>query len=103
MIIYRFFFKWLDGKHEAATANWRKTWNETENSLDSETLKTTLKIIHSNDFTNIDSVSNNKQANDLLKFYTNYRNEINKPNTELYKLKQEYNANPTRKWKRKIG
>jgi hypothetical protein len=101
MIIYRFFFEWLDGKHEAATSNWQKTWKESIKSLEENALRKVLTIIHNNNFTSIGDICNNNKTNDLLKFYTNYRADIIKPDTELYKLKQEYDKTPTRKLKRK--
>jgi predicted transcriptional regulator len=101
MIIYRFFFEWLEGRHEAATANWRKSWQECLNSVENNTLQQVLKAIHNNDFSNIDNTYQNSKISNLVKYYTNYRNEIVKPGTELYKLKQKYDKNPIRKLKRK--
>ena len=37
----------------------------------------------------------------LLNFYTNYRKDIITPGTELYRLKQEYDENPTIQLRRK--
>ena len=45
--------------------------------------------------------SYNPKFSDLLKFYTDFKNDINDPKTEFYALKQEYNSNPTRKLRRK--
>jgi hypothetical protein len=43
----------------------------------------------------------NPQIKHLLEFYTNYRKDIITPSTELYKLKQEYDKNPTKPMRRK--
>jgi hypothetical protein len=101
MIVYRFFFEWLDGKHEAAISNWKNTWYDCVNSLDNNTLEQVKAIIHKNDFTDIHNICSSKKVTELLKFYTNYRNDIIKPDTELYKLKQEYDNSEENKWKRK--
>ena len=48
----------------------------------------------------IDSVVSD-DALTLLNFYTNYRKDIITPGTKLYELKQEYDAHPTMKLRRK--
>jgi hypothetical protein len=43
----------------------------------------------------------NPKSHQLIEFYTNYRNAIVKEGRDLYKLKQEYDKNPTIALKRK--
>lgn len=61
-----------------------------------------LNIIHANTFykEELESVSSNDALN-LLGLYTNYRKDIITPGTELYKLKKEYDDNPTIQLRRK--
>ena len=42
-----------------------------------------------------------QQSQELLSYYTNFRKDIITPSTELYRLKEEYDSNPTIKLKRK--
>jgi hypothetical protein len=61
-----------------------------------------LKAIHENDFSEI--VQNrftNPKSRQLIEFYTNYRNAIVKEGADLYKLKQEYDKDPTIALRRK--
>jgi hypothetical protein len=61
-----------------------------------------IKAIHDNDFSEtVKEQFANPQSRQLIEFYTNYRNAIVKPGTDLYKLKQEYDKNPTISLKRK--
>jgi hypothetical protein len=103
-ILYRFFFKWLNGKYPASTDNWRKCWYDCMESLDEYTKNRVLEIIHTNTFNEeIQHQFDNPKITKLLGFYTNYRKDIITPYTDLYKLKREYDANPTRILKRKKG
>jgi hypothetical protein len=60
-----------------------------------------LDVIHTNVFTE-ETISqfNNPKILKLLDFYHNYRKDIITPGTELYRLKQEYDSNPTIKLRR---
>lgn len=71
-------------------------------TLDEVEKQNVLNIIHRNIFSQeeIDSVDS-EDALTLLNFYTNYRKEIITPGTKLYELKQEYDAHPTIKLRRK--
>lgn len=101
-ILYRYFFEWLDGKHEASTNNWRKCWKTTMKSLKDNEKEEILKTIHENAFTSKEQNHfDNPKMNKLLRFYTDYRKDIITPGTELYKLKQKYDKNPTIPLKRK--
>jgi len=101
-ILYRYFFEWLEDKHEASTSNWRRCWNNAMELLEENEKKEVLKIIHENAFTSKEQwCFDNPEMNDLLNFYTNYRKDIITPGTELYKLKKKYDKNPTIPLKRK--
>ena len=71
-------------------------------TLDEVEKQNVLDIIHRNIFSQeeIDSVVSD-DALKLLNFYTNYRKDIITPGTKLYELKQEYDAHPTMKLRRK--
>lgn len=101
-ILYRFFFKWVDAKNGKGTKHWKDSWDYCMSSLDKLEKSRLLDIIHTNTFTEKELSSiNSTEGKKLLEFYTNYRNEIITPGTELYLLKQEYDANPTIKLRRK--
>jgi hypothetical protein len=102
-ILYRFFFEWLgDTKnYPVSTNSWWSCWQETFSILNEQEKNEILEIIHKNRFTSLSATSDNPKFAELLNFYTNFRDDINNPETELYKLKQEYDENPTRKLRRK--
>jgi hypothetical protein len=102
-ILYRFFFEWLgdEKKYPVSTNAWWQCWQETFAVL-TEIEKAELEeIIHQNKFSSLPSESCNPKFGKLLSFYTNYRDDVISEGTELYKLKQEYDNNPTRKLRRK--
>lgn len=101
-ILYRFFFKWLDEKGCMGTSHWRQCWNHCMNTLAEDEKQLVLDIIHTNTFNNkeMETVTST-DALKLLKFYTNYRKDIITPGTELYRLKKEYDENPTMQLRRK--
>ena len=92
MIIYRFFFEWLENKnHPLSTKNWCHALND----LDEEEQGIFYDIIHNEDFIN----TNNRpffsdRINKALGFYINLRNEIAEPNGSLYSLKKEFDSIP---------
>jgi hypothetical protein len=103
-ILYRLFYEWLGDKknHEASIANWRNVFNNCMETLNEQDKTAVLEVIHKNKFTTeIQYQFSNPQITQLLEFYTNCRNDIITPGTELYKLKQEYDKNPTIPLKRK--
>jgi len=101
-ILYRYFFEWLKDKHEASTNNWRKCWNDYRLTLTENERSILLEIIHKNVFTTeMQYHFDNPKMNQLLNFYTNYRKDIITEGTELFKLKQEYDKNPTKQMRRK--
>lgn len=103
MILYRFFFEWLgeEKKYPVSTNAWWRCWQRTFDVLN-EMEKAELKeIIHQNKFSSLSSKNYNPKFSNLLKFYTNFRDDVISEGTELCKLKQEYDTNPTRKLRRK--
>ncbi len=102
MILYRFFFEWLGDKknYYVSTNAWWQCWQETFATLNEVETAKLKEIIHENKFTSLSSKKYNSKFSNLLKFYTNFRDDINDPKTELYVLKQEYDSNPTRKLRR---
>ena len=101
-ILYRFFFKWLDEKGNMGTNHWRQCWNHCMNTLAEDEKQLVLNIIHTNTFYKEElEVVTSADALKLLNFYTNYRKDIITPGTELYRLKQEYDKNPTIQLRRK--
>lgn len=101
-ILYRFFFKWLDEKGSMGTDHWRQCWIHCMNTLLEDEKQLVLDIIHTNTFykEELEAVTS-EDALKLLNFYTNYRKDIITPGTELYRLKQEYDENPTIQLRRK--
>lgn len=92
MIVYRFFFEWLDTKnHPLSMGNWINSLN----SLNEEEREQFFGITHSSDFSNgdkRDSIS--PRIDKALSFYINLRNAVAKPEGSLYKLKQEFDKLP---------
>ena len=101
-ILYRFFFKWLDEKGSMGTDHWRQCWSHCMNTLAEDEKQLVLDIIHTNTFykEELEAVTS-ADALKLLNFYTNHRKDIITPGTELYRLKQEYDENPTIRLRRK--
>jgi hypothetical protein len=103
-ILYRYFFKWLKDKHPHSTDNWRKCYNDCMQTLGENEKIKVIKAIHDNEFSEVIQCQfTNPKSRQLIEFYTNYRNAIVKEGTELYKLKKEYDKNPTIALKRKRG
>lgn len=101
-ILYRFFFKWLDDVNSFGPKHWRKCWRKCMDTLDEKTKQDVIDIIHSNNF---DNERINQFGDPLIKelfgYYSSHRNDIIDPKSELYKLKQQYDAHPTIALKRK--
>ena len=92
-ILYRFFFKWLDSKNLQGTEHWRNSWKKCMNKLDDAEKERLLKVIHNNIFTNeIIEQFQDQDEIELLKYYTNFRQDIITPGTVLYKLKSEFDS-----------
>lgn len=90
-ILYRFFFRWLDGKNEKGTGHWRECWKECFSSIGEDTKSRVLDVIHRNEFTDKEVNSFSEPiVRQLMSYYVNYRSDIITPGTELYSLKQEF-------------
>jgi hypothetical protein len=101
-ILYRYFFEYLGDKYPHSTDNWRKCYKDCMQTLDDIEKAKIIQVIHNNDFSETVKCSfTNPKSRQLIEFYTNYRNAIGKEGTDLYKLKQEYDKNPTIALKRK--
>lgn len=108
MIVYRYFFEWLDLEDarniaksiwgndeicESSVSSWWKKFNECQSLLPHSEWQELLDFIHKSDFDNPCQVQH-PLAQQLLKFYTNHRKAIIEKGAELYKLKEEYDKNP---------
>lgn len=101
-ILYRFFFKWLADKHEASTVNWRKSWVECMSSISDNEKQQVLEIIHTNVFNEETQTQfHNAKIKKLLSYYTNYRKDIVTEGSDLFRLKLEYDKEPTMALRRK--
>ena len=80
-LLFRFFFE-----HLGYTAKWREAMSQ----LTEEEKAEIMPIIFKNNFTDIDSLTQNIKLREILKFYKNYRAEIADSTSELYKLKQKF-------------
>lgn len=87
-IIYRFFFEWLDSKkHHLGMSKWVKAIN----SLSKKDQRLFFNIIHAEDFNPLlIDTSLPPKVQRALSFYRNRRDDVSKPNGELYRLKQEF-------------
>jgi hypothetical protein len=83
-LLFRFFFE-----HLGYTAEWKKAMLE----LTEEEKEQIMPIIFKNNFNDIDSLTDNIKLRKVLSFYKNYRADIADSNSELYKLKQEFEEN----------
>jgi hypothetical protein len=102
MILYRFFFEWLgdERNYPVSTNAWWQCRQDTFAQLSKEEASELQKLIHENRFSSVPQKYDNPAFSKLPSFYINYRNDIENPKTELYKLKQEYDKNPTKKLRR---
>lgn len=80
-LLFRFFFEYL-----GYTQQWREAMSELTDAEREEL----YPIIFKNDFNHIDDLTDNQKFRHILKFYKNYRGDIADHNSELYKLKQEF-------------
>lgn len=80
-LLFRFFFE-----HLGYTDQWRKAMASL--SLDERNI--ILPIIFKNKFTDIEDLSVNNNIKYVLSFYKNYRAEIADSNSDLFKMKQEF-------------
>lgn len=80
-LLFRFFFEHL---------GYTQQWREAMSTLTEEEREELYPIIFKNDFNHIDDLTDNEKFRHILKFYKNYRGDIADHNSELYKLKKEF-------------
>ena len=80
-LLFRFFFE-----HHGYTQQWREAMSELTDAEREEL----YPIIFKNDFNHIDELTENEKFRHILKFYKNYRGDIADHNSELFRLKQEF-------------
>ena len=92
-IIYRFFFKWLDNKKGIGigTNHWRNAWKECKASVSEERWDDVCEVIHANVFnaTILDEFDE-PVIKRLLRYYTDFRDDIITEGRDLYELKKEF-------------
>ena len=80
-LLFRFFFE-----HLGYTQQWREAMSELTDAEREEL----YPIIFKNDFNHIDELTENEKFRHILNFYKNYRGDIADHNSELFRLKQEF-------------
>lgn len=80
-LLFRFFFEHL---------GYTQKWSEAIDNLSEDERKQLYPIIFKNDFNNINELTTNLKFRNILVYYKNYRGEIADHNSELYKLKAEF-------------
>ena len=101
-ILYRYFFESLGDQYHHSTDNWKICYDDCMQTLDEQEKEKIIQAIHNNDFSEtVKEQFTNQKSRRLIEFYTDYRNAIMKEGTDLYKLKQEYDKDPTIPLKRK--
>jgi hypothetical protein len=80
-LLFRFFFEDL---------GYTQKWKEEMSALSTEEKDELYPIIYQNDFNDINALTSNPKFRHILQYYKNYRGDIANPNSELYKLKQEF-------------
>lgn len=101
-ILYRFFFKWLDGINGLGPQHWREAWNVCRDKLSEDEWSEVLEVIHNNDFKKeIAERFTDADVRRLLGFYKNLRDEVSTPGTDLYELKKYYDSHPLMETRRK--
>lgn len=109
-IVYRFFFEWLDTPTarqlakqlfgdeeicELSTPVWWNLYNECKQALSDEEWQCVVDFIHKNEFYIEPQGITHPLAIKLTKYYINYRGDILNNDTKLFKMKAEYDLNPT--------
>ena len=109
-IVYRFFFEWLDTPTarqlakllfgdeeicELSTPAWWNLYNECKQALSEEDWQCVVDFIHKNEFYIEPQGITHPLAIKLTKYYINYRGDILNNDSKLFKMKAEYDLNPT--------
>lgn len=101
-IIYRFFFEWMSDKHPVSVKSWREAWAACKRIDSDEEWARLMKVIHANSFhETVKEQFSRKEEHQLLDFYILNRCTVIDKNSQFYRLKCEYDANPTISPKRK--
>ena len=82
-ILFRFFFE-----HLGYTQKWREDMSKLSESEKEEL----FPIIFRNEFNDINSLTKSEKLRHILSYYKNYRGDIADHNSELYRLKKEFDA-----------
>ena len=85
-LLFRFFFEYL---------GYTDKWRNAISSLSEEEKNIIMPIIFKNNFSNIEEMDVSDRIKHVLSFYKNYRAEIADPNSELFKMKQEFEKKRT--------
>ncbi len=85
-LLFRLFFE-----HIGYTQKWREAMSELTDAEREEL----YPIIFKNDFNHIEDLTDNPKFIHILQFYKNYRGEIADHNSDLFKLKQEFERKNT--------
>lgn len=80
-LLFRFFFEHL---------GYTQQWREAMSKLSDKEREELYPIIYKNDFNHIEELTDNIKFQEILKYYKNYRGDIADHNSELYKLKVEF-------------
>ena len=80
-LLFRLFFE-----HLGYTQKWREAMHE----LSDEEKIELYPIIFKNDFNNIEELTSNEKFRYILRFYKNYRADIANHESDLYKLKKQF-------------
>lgn len=87
-LLFRFFFEDL---------GYTQQWKNAMAKLTDEEREELLPIIYKNDFNHIEDLTDNKKLRHILTYYKDYRKEIADHSSELYKLKQDFEARQKQK------
>ncbi len=82
-LLFRYFFEDL---------GYTQKWRDAMSSLSQEELGDLLPLIYKNEFNHIEDLTDNPKFLHILGFYKNYRGEIADNKSELFKMKQEFEA-----------
>ena len=86
-ILFRFFFEHL---------GYTQKWREDISNLSESEREELFPIIFRNEFNDINSLTENEKFRHILSYYKNYRGDIADHNSELYKLKKEFDSLATK-------
>lgn len=92
MIIYRFFFEWLNRINHPLSS---KNWCDAMNKLNTTELDYFFSVTHNVEFINTkERESYSENVDNVLSFYINLRSEISDSKGSLFKLKEEFDSLP---------